>query len=558
MNELCPMPGCRVERVTREGPDLLHVSVRGMRPGGRCPACGRASRAVHSRYERHPADLPSFGRRVRVSLSVRRFYCRNPGCVRRTFAERLPAFLAPRARRTLRLAAAQGRLGVVLGGEAGARLLSRLAMPASSDTVLRLVRTFPLPQSEPPCAVGVDDWAMCKGRRSGTIVVDLERNRVVDLLPDRTAETLATWLRQRPSIEVVARDRSTEYARGAASGAPDAVQVCDRWHLLANLRQAVERWLHTVHGRLRDLPVSSPGAETAPAAHRERAFPRSAPERVASATSRAHWQGRYDEVRRRHLAGEPLLAIARALGLARATVRKYANAETFPARLPHGPGPSILDPYLPYLEQRLAAGCANGRALWRELRSRGFPGGPKQVHRWLAERRTVPSKFGRRHAHEPDEMRLASARTDGPPLPTPRQLAWLLVQPTATLDSAEAATVSRVEQDGEAKLVAGLARRFTALVRACGVGSRREGHAPAETVGKLDSWLTDARACGIPAIETFAAGLEQDGAAVRAALTEPWSSGQAEGQVNRLKLLKRQRYGRAGFDLLRRRVLLAA
>ena len=252
------------------------------------------------------------------------------------------------------------------------------------------------------------------------------------------------------------------------------------------------------------------------------------------------------------------MAIARAMGLARATVRKFARAESFPARLPHGPGPSILDPYLTYLERRLAEGCENGLALWRELRGMGFPGGNKQVLRWLAERRTVPAKVGRPRNQGTDDIQTAVARDKGPPLPAPRQLAWLLVQPVAALGAADAAAVSRVERDGEAKAVAGLARRFTALVRACGVGGRREGRAPAEPTGELNAWLADARACSVPAIETFAAGLEVDGAAVRAALTEPWSNGQAEGQVNRLKLLKRQSYGRAGFDLLRRRVLLAA
>ena len=553
------MPGCRVEAITPGDPNLFHVAAHGTRPGGRCPNCGRASRAVHSRYRRHPADLPSLGHRVRVGLRVRRFYCRNPGCARRTFAERLPELVAPHARRTRRLAEAQARAGAALGGEAGARLLPRLAMPASADTVLRLVRKLPLPEPEPPRAVVVDDWAMRKGHTYGTIVVDLERRRVVDLLPDRAAETLANWLRQRPNIAVVARDRSTEYARGAALGAPNAVQVCDRWHLLANVRQAVERWLCGAHTRLRHLPALPASAEEATPAptRRDRAFPRSAPERAAGAASRAQWQGRHDEVRRRHGAGEPLLAIARAMGLARATVRKYARAESFPARTAYGPGPSILDPYLPYLERRLAEGCENGLALWRELHGQGFPGGTKQVHRWLAERRTRPVKSGRR-ARGPFNSQPSAARNEGPPLPTPRQLAWLLVQPTAGLGVAEAATVARVERDGEAKMVAELARRFTALVRACGVGGLQEGRVPADPAAEFDAWLAEARACGTPAMATFAAGLEQDGAAVRAALTQPWSSGQAEGQVNRLKLLKRQSYGRAGFDLLRRRVLMAA
>ena len=362
MNELCPMPGRRVEAITPDGPDLLHVDARGTRPGGRCPDCGRASRAVHSRYRRHPADLPSTGRRVHVGIRARRFYCRNTKCARRTFAERLPELVAPHARRTTRLAEAQGQVGAALGGEAAARLLNHLAMPASPDTVLRLVRGLPLPVPEPPRVVAVDDWALRKGRTCGTIVVDLERRRAIDLLPDRTSTTVADWLKQRPGIEVVARDRSTEYARAAAIGAPKAVQVADRWHLLANVRDMLERWLARAHARLRRLPVP-PGGDGRCPGQRTRAFRRSSTEAAAGADSRARWLAAYEDVRRRNLAGEALLAIGRATGLAQATVRKYAYAESFPERAVRRPGRSILDPFIAHLEARMAEGCEDAMAL---------------------------------------------------------------------------------------------------------------------------------------------------------------------------------------------------
>ncbi len=358
-------------------------------------------------------------------------------------------------------------------------------------------------------------------------------------------------------MEVVARDRSTEYAHAVTIGAPGAVQVAGRWHLLANMRQALERWLHTVHARLRRLAPANVGGTAVPS-RRDQAFRRTGPDRAARAKRHGRWQTRYEEVRRRHLAGEPLMAIARAMSLARGTVRKFAYAESFPARLPHGPGPSILDPHLPHLERRLAEVCENGMVLWRELRAMGFAGGNKQVHRWLAERRTVPARVGRRRVEDLYDAGATMGRGRNPPLPTARQLAWLLVQPVAALDTTTAIVVSRVEQDQDAALAASLTRRFTALVRACGLRGRTSGTAPTAPVTELNAWLAEARACGIGAVETFAARLEVDGAAVRAALTEPWSSGQAEGQVNRLKLLKRQSYGRASFDLLRRRVLLAA
>ena len=419
MTTIFPMPGCRIEQVTPEAAEGFSIAAHGMGSGSRCPDCGRASRAVHSRYRRKPADLPSLGRRVGLSLRIRRFYCRNAKCSWRTFAERLPELVAPHARRTCRLAAAQARVGVALGGNAGSRLLRHFAMPASADTLLRLVHRLPLPAQEVPRVVGVDDWAIRKRCTYGTVVVDLERRRVLDLLPNRTAETLAEWLRQHPAIEAVARDRSTEYARGISLGAPKAEQVADRWHLLANMRQAVERWLHAAQTRLRRLPLPPNHGGPAVSARRGQAFRRSAPERAAGAETHARWQARYAEVRQRHLAGETLLGVARSMGLALGTVRKYARAETFPARTPYGPGPSILDPYLAHLERRLAEGCENGVALWRELRDQGFPGGTRQVHRWLIDRRTVPAKTGPhvRRTREAENARRLTEHGTAPALP---------------------------------------------------------------------------------------------------------------------------------------------
>ena len=492
---------------------------------------------------------------VRVSLRVRRFYCRNAVCPRQTFAERVPQLVAPFARRTHRLAEAQGRTGAALGGEAGARLLSRLSMPASADTVLRLLKRLPLPHETEPRVIGVDDWAKHRGRSYGTIVVDLEQRRVVDLLPDRTAATLAGWLRQRPGIEVVARDRSTEYASAIAIGAPAAVQVADRWHLLANLRQAVERWLAGAHGRLRRLPAMPDEAGAVPA-RRTGPFPCSAADEQVRADSRARRLALYDEVQRRQAAGEPLISIARAMKLARGTVRNYAYASSFPERAARRPGHSTIDRHLPHLQARVAEGCEDGAVLWRELQAQGFTGTARLVRRWLSERRRTPARTAphRWRGRAPANPGLPDDSTPTP-LPAARQLAWLLVQSPTTLPAADAAAVARVEQDQDAAAVAKLARRFTALVRGCSAGNQTDAAAAG---AELDAWLAEAGKCGVQTMETFAAGLKQDAGAIRAALTTPWSNGQTEGQVNRLKTIKRQMYGHASFDLLRRRVLLAA
>ena len=378
----------------------------------------------------------------------------------------------------------------------------------------------------------------------------LQRRRVVDLLADRQAETLAAWLRSQPTIDVVARDRSTEYARGITMGAPRAVQVADRWHLLYNACQMLQRWLHGVHAQLRCLPPG-PGLELASAARRTHAYRRTAADRAVRAESRARWLAVYEEVRCRNAKGESLLAIGTAMGLAHSTVRKFAHASDFPERAVRRPGMTLLQPHLDYLAARLSQGCQNALALWRELRGRGFEGTARQVHRWLSEHRTSPApttphKWRGQLASAAPVVAIAAPAT----LPSPLQLAWLLVQPAAALTTHQAAIVAWVEQHPETACVAELARRFTAIVR-----SRCRARPTTNTAAtaSLERWLNEARSCGVRSVETFAAGLEQDAAAVRAALVTPWSSAQAEGQINKLKLLKRQTYGRASFELLRRR-----
>ena len=219
----------------------VHLAITA--PTAACPVCGSDARRVRSRYTRRLDDLPCLGRRVRLRVAVRRFVCPRSDCPRRIFAERLPGFAAPRARTTDRLRQTQTDIGSSLGGEAGSRLAARMGMATSPDTLLRRVKRLKNEPAEPPRVVGIDDWAWRKGQRYGTIVVDLERSDVIDLLPDRDADTVAAWLKAHPGVEVVSRDRSAAYAQAATEGAPQAGQVADRWHLLKNLREAVEQVL---------------------------------------------------------------------------------------------------------------------------------------------------------------------------------------------------------------------------------------------------------------------------------------------------------------------------
>jgi len=286
-----------------------------------CPACDHLTGRVHSHYVRRLADFPWQGRRVELQVRARRFRCVVEGCSRRIFAERLPEMAQPWARRTARLGDLQRAIGLALGGLPGARLAERLAMPTSGDTLLRLITSRPPRASQTPRVLGVDDWAWRRGQSYGTVLVDLEERRVVDLLPDREAATLAAWLRDHPGVEVIARDRAGAYAEGARRGAPEAVQVADRWHLLRNLTDALQLVVDRNRRRLRDAAqkvAGHPAAQVPPPPPR----PPTRLEQYRRARQ-ADRDARFAEVARLAAAGQGLRTIARETGLARNTVRGW-------------------------------------------------------------------------------------------------------------------------------------------------------------------------------------------------------------------------------------------
>lgn len=527
--------------------DAITMVVRTSGATASCPGCGRTSARRHSRRRRTIADLPWQGLAARVELHFRRFYCDTPTCERTTFTEPLPTVVAPYARRSRRLAALVEIVAFALGGEAGARLLADLGLAASPDTLLRLIQTAPLPVRATPRVLGVDDWALRRGRTYGTILVDLERRRPVDLLPDRSAATFAAWLKGHPGVEVIARDRGGAYADGVRQGAPGAIQVADRFHLVKNLTEVLERVLQRHHAALATaaaqltrtaraaaLVSSTPPDEVPPGG----SLPRAAREQAQRQTRR---QTRYEDVRQLRAQGCGVRAIARETGLARNTVRRFLAAPTCPAWQSRPARATALTPHEGYLRERWQAGEQNAAALYRELQARGYPGSVGLVRRLLSTWRDSPGRRGR-------PPRVTGVVLGVPPVRarSPRQARWLLLRDAATLAPADRAYRDQLEADcPETAVARQLAQSFQTLLRT-------------RNLAALAPWLAEAEACALPEFREFATGLCRDRAAVEAALTQTWSSGQVEGRVNKLKLIKRAMFGRAGFELLRRRVLRAA
>jgi transposase len=494
---------------------------------------------VHSRYDRTLADTPVSGRRVSIVLRARRFFCLTAECPIRTFAEQVEGLTTRHARRTPVLRTMLEAVGLALAGRAGARMAARLGAPVSRDTLLRLVRAMPDPAPAPLTAVGVDDFALRRGHVYGTVLVDMRTHRPLDLLPDREADTLAAWLRERPGVEVICRDRSGAYAEGARAGAPDAVQVADRWHLWHNLAEAVEK---TVIAHRHDLaePEPEPQPESEAAAGTTEQSIVVAPGSDAGEATTAHGtpvenrlvirtRQRYAAVQQLLTDGVSISEICRRLRLDRKTVQRFARATTVDELLAKARNRgSLLDRFKPYLHERFNAGCTDAARLTEEITALGYRGSDKTVRRYLQPFRAT-----------------LTAPPARPTPPTVRQATgWLTRRPEDLTESQTLRLKNILARSPALQTTHDLVRGFAAIL------TQRHGH-------QLPAWMDQVEQAGPAALRSFVAGLRTDLDAVTAGLTLPWNSGPVEGTVNRIKTLKRQMYGRAHLDLLRKRVLLA-
>jgi transposase len=535
--------GLACQRLTIH-PDRILIELAVTSPYASCPVCARACARVHSHYTRTMADLPWCGIPVRLHVQVRRFFCDNGACPRRIFAERINELAEAYARKTCRLIGSLRNIGFECGGEGGSRLAAVLGMPASADTILDLVRRAPVPMAPTPQVLGVDDWAWRKGQRYGTILCDLERHQAIDLLPDRSAEGFSAWLIAHPGVQIVSRDRGGYYAQGGRAGASEAQQVADRFHLVHNLHGALKRMLDRYHSDLKEaarvlaVSASSPIQTVSPLpAIRPATEPFDSPvaEPLLSPAGLRRLEV-YQHVRELHGQGVSQRQIAKQLDLDRQTVAKFVHADEFPQRtirrMRYG---KQIDRYAHDLARRWAEGCHNGRTLAKELQKQGFAGSYYMVMRYVRSWRASDD-----HAQATKQNPPAVAVS----MPSNRAVAWMLLRNEPEREADDQAFLEVLwQRRPELKRASDLAVEFRHMLR----DRRSEA---------LEGWIEHTHEAGVPReLAGFADVLKHDYEAVKAAFSSVWSNGQVEGQVNRLKMIKRQMYGRAKFDLLRQRVL---
>ena len=522
---------------TSERQGIVQVDARSSVRAVPCPDCRHWSGRLHASYTRRLAERPMLDRHVVLSVETRRFKCSNAGCSRRTFAEDIHALAGRHQRRTKSHSRALHALSHALGGEAAARLATELGLSASADTMLRELHRQ-RPQRRPaPRVIGIDDWAIARGHRYGTIVVDLERREPIDVFAGREASTVAAWMRDHPSVQIVARDRAGAYSDAVNTALPQATQVSDRWHLLSNLRDNVERMLQRLGRQMRlaaqQVVVDGVtlGRQGSPRGAGLLAWQRLSDDR------RAVRLELYKNVMALREQGGTMKGIARELEIDHRTVRKFIKNGEFPERAPRSRGPTPLDAHRQFIEDRLAQGCRNPRQIWLEVRQRGYAGSRATVQQCVVRLLSPQGKPA-----------LISVPVRTMPCPSARRaFGWLvgwrkLAGNEPTNPDHDRFVQALCEIDPVVAEVRSLAREFLGLMH------RRQ-------VRHFDRWLERLANCSAPEMRSFAASLRNDLTAVRAAFKLQWSNGQTEGHVNRLKFLKRQMYGRAGIELLRRRVL---
>ncbi len=519
--------GFRLLSARREAKRLI-LSCERVTRTALCPVCGTAAHRIHSHYERTVRDLSIQNVQVILHLHVRKFYCDQPNCARRIFTERLPQVTPPHGRFSFGLRQFLSQLGREQGGASAARSAALSGVQVTPRAILRFMHALPLPPIAAPRIIGLDEWAWKRGQCYGALIVDLERKKPIALLPDRSKPTVVHWLKHHPTIQVVARDRSKEFAAAIKEALPKALHVADRWHVAKNLTEHLDK---VVSARWKQLTKASGEAEPL-----SEAVPASAP---AHRPRQSPGEARYQQVLALRETGLPTKTIAKRLGVEQRTIQRWLAEGHGPYAGPRKPRRSPHDWSTRYLRERWEAGERNGTLLWEELKVQGYTGSMRSVYRRLVKWREHPRERGWPVSPESIPRSPLEDVTPG------KVVGWMLARPGELRPETEAQLDRITQTDDTLAQARELTHDFLDLIR----------HQSGEG---LDTWLEDVRASTVRQFHTFARSVERDKPAILAGLTLPYSTGPVEGHINRLKLIKRQAYGRAGLSYLQHRFLPAA
>lgn len=504
--------------------DRVNLEIHSRQKKSNCPLCHSCSRSIHSIYQREIKDLPAFGNKIFIALIVRKFYCRNPACPRKVFTERFPDHFAPYLRRTIRLEEKLVKISLLMGGNPGERLCRNLSIQISSSTLIRLIHRQNPPVANPVTVLGIDDWANKKRHTYGTALVDLKKHKIVELLKDREPMSVECWLKSHPEIRVVTRDRYMAYAKGIRAGAPQATQVVDRWHLLKNLGDALQRVLERKQQELKH-------ARTDEISRLKEKWLASQEVNVSIYENKK--QGRLQQafLKVKELAekGYSIKATAKEAHVSRITVKKYRMLHELPKKRP--PKRSSLALFNDYIIGRInEQPDVQKMILYKELKAKGYKGC-----------RSVAFEYLNRYMKSEPKFHL-------PKLPDifymPSKLRLLLFKDEKDLTKEERRLIGHLcSLSNELKTARTLSQSFYRMMQQ-------------KNSSDLKPWIDKVVATSIYEIKSFAQGLMHDFEAIKNAIRLKWSNGQVEGQINKLKTVKRQMYGRASFELLRKRLLL--
>jgi transposase len=539
---LLPDPTCLHLKLLDASETTITAVVTTTSEEAECPLCHWRSVRIHSRYVRCVADLPWMSCAVRLELHVRRFFCPNPECPRQFFTARLPSVVAPYARRTTRLTDVFTLLGFALGGEAGKRLLTGMGLSVSLDTFLRLIRAQPEEQAPTPRVLGADDFSFGKRKSYGTILIDLEKRIPIDILPDREAATLEKWLKEHEGVAIISRDRGGPYAEGAKRGAPDAQQVADRWHLLATLSEALNPFFGRKQAQLKALVQKPSETFSEEEAKQLPPWSKGCTNSKQKRNDARHQERveRYQTVHEMRTQGAEVTLIAYQTGLSRHTVYTYLRMKHPPERKRGRSSGSVMAPYNEYSIKRWNDGVRNAQQVYRELKAMGYTGSDQPIQRDSVQFRRKKDfrKFKKVDPSQETPVQAPPSRS-----PSASQMAhWITFKEEQRLEWQQKYRTQLCEADQEIREANALIQAFTTLLR------ERKGEC-------FDGWLQKVEQQSIPELCGCVQSLKKDEEAVKAGLTLCWSQGPVEGHVHRLKLLKRQAYGRASFQTLRKRVL---